>query len=749
MIETLNRKSIDFGAIRCDNPLPDMAAAFVPGLKRKGSEWSGCCPFHDEKTASFTIYSGAERFQCFGCGAQGDVIDFVAAIDGCSVTDAARKLAGQELRTLSAADRAANEAMRAEREAESAAAHKAGTAKALARWEAATPANDSNAYLERKKVKPHCARIEGGSLLLEINDSNGELQSVQTITPDGAKRFAKGAPTRGGRLLLGSGNAGLILCEGFATGASIHEATDRPVCIGFSSAGVKALAREFSAEGLEFVIAADRTGLDGIEKLSNEIGVSVFLPAEPHDDFNDLAVANGANAVRSILDGEPKSQSNFGVENDDGVNLNDFQAYMPAHSYIFAPTGEHWPASSVNARIKPIPLTNTAGLPMLDKKGERVEQKPNAWLDENRAVEQVTWIPGKPQVIADKIVSDGGWIDRLGCNVFNLYRPPQELNGDASLASPWIDHVRKVYPDDADHLICWFAHRVQRPDEKINHAIVLGGSQGVGKDTMIEPVKAAVGPWNVAEVSPQHLLGRFNGFVKSVIMRVSEARDLGDVDRFAFYDHMKTYTAAPPDVLRVDEKHLREYSVFNVTGTIITSNHKTDGIYLPSDDRRHYVAWSNCCREDFQDDYWRELYGWYENGGIGHVATYLRELDLSDFDPKAPPPKTSAFWEIVSSNQAPEDAELADALDSLCWPDALTIASISAAASQEFSEWLGDRRNSRRTPHRLEQCGYVPVRNDSAKDGHFKVNGKRCRIYARNNLSVRDQSIAAKRVCRR
>ncbi len=95
-----------------------------------------------------------------------------------------------------------------------------------------------------------------------------------------------------------------------------------------------------------------------------------------------------------------------------------------------------------------------------------------------------------------------------------------------------------------------------------------------------------------SEVSPQHLLGRFNGYLKSVILRVSEARDLGDVDRFAFYDHMKAYTAAPPDVLRVDEKHLREYSVPNVCGVIITSNHKSDGIYLPADDRRHFVAWS-------------------------------------------------------------------------------------------------------------------------------------------------------------
>ena len=84
-----------------------------------------------------------------------------------------------------------------------------------------------------------------------------------------------------------------------------------------------------------------------------------------------------------------------------------------------------------------------------------------------------------------------------------------------------------------------------------------------------------------------------------MILRVSEARDLGDVNRYEFYDHMKAYTAAPPDVLRVDEKNLREYSVFNCCGVIITTNHKTDGIYLPADDRRHFVAWCDLDKEDF------------------------------------------------------------------------------------------------------------------------------------------------------
>ena len=62
---------------------------------------------------------------------------------------------------------------------------------------------------------------------------------------------------------------------------------------------------------------------------------------------------------------------------------------------------------------------------------------------------------------------------------------------------------------------------------------MLGGAQGIGKDTILEPVKAGVGAWNWNDISPTQMLGRFNGWAKSVILRVNEARDLGDVDRFS------------------------------------------------------------------------------------------------------------------------------------------------------------------------------------------------------------------------
>jgi hypothetical protein len=455
---------------------------------------------------------------------------------------------------------------------------------------------------------------------------------------------------------------------------------------------------------------------------------------------NGYIADKGARAVAATLASGLKAGSAHPHADlpEQGVTFDDFVSYMPAHYYVFLPCKEPWPASSVNAKLGKVTVT--------DADGEPKDIPASAWLDVHRSVELMTWAPGEPPLIPDRLVVLGGWIERPGVSTLNLYRPPAIQPGNATCADPWLDHVHKVYPDDAAHIVRWLAHRVQYPGEKVNHLLVLGGVEGIGKDTMLEPIKHAVGPWNFHEISPHNLLGRFNGYLKSVILRISEARDSGELDRFALYDRLKVYAAAPPDVLRVDEKHLREYYIFNCCGLVITTNYRTDALYLPATDRRHYVAWSTLAKDDFVSDYWTTLWTWYRNGGFEHVAAYLAELDISRFDPKAPPPKTAAFWNIVDAGNQPEDAELADALDALKRPDKVTLAEIRQKADADFDEWLNDRRNRRVIPHRLERCGYVRLRNDDAGDGQWKVGGKRQAVYVRNELSTTERGRIAEKL---
>jgi hypothetical protein len=189
-----------------------------------------------------------------------------------------------------------------------------------------------------------------------------------------------------------------------------------------------------------------------------------------------------------------------------GVTIDDFVAYMPAHTYIFKPCREPWPPASIDARLPRMVVLDSKGRPK-QRNGKVVTIAASRWLDQNRAVEQMTWCPGLPTEIKDRLVVNAGWIEREGVTTFNLYREPRIKPGDAGKAGPWIDHVHSMYDDnDAHHIIQWLAHRVQRPHEKVNHALVLGGAMGIGKDSSLEPVRHAVGPWNFQDVSPTALL---------------------------------------------------------------------------------------------------------------------------------------------------------------------------------------------------------------------------------------------------
>jgi hypothetical protein len=437
------------------------------------------------------------------------------------------------------------------------------------------------------------------------------------------------------------------------------------------------------------------------------------------------------------------------------ITLNDLHAYLPHHSYIYTPTGDLWPAITVNSQLPSMPVFNKDGTRALGpetkdaKTGEVKPGKPlsisaSAWLDRHQAVAQMTWAPGLPMLIHDRLITEGGWFDQDGATCYNLYKPPTIKHGDAAKAERWVDHVKKVYPDDWKHIINWLAHRVQHPEIKINHCIVLGGNPGVGKDTLLAPAMEAVGPWNCAEVTPEMLFGRFNGFQKSVILRVSEARDMGEVNKFQLYERMKTMTAAPPDTLRVDEKNRKEHSIVNIVGPIITTNYKTDGIYLPADERRHYVCWSDLTKDGFEDGYFKKLWEWYQKeGGFENVTAYLATLDISGFDPKATPKKTPAFWAIVDANRPTEESEIMDALDMLNNPPAVTLNCLVTGAAEDLGKFLWERKNRKAVSHRILAAGYEVVRNDTAKDGLWVVKNARKTIYANKSLTVPERVKAA------
>ena len=89
---TSSKGTVDVPAVRAAHPLQEVVAAAGIELTPRGHGFIGCCPFHDDSTPSLSVGGVPDRFHCFGCGASGDVIDFVARLEGLGFREAVHRL---------------------------------------------------------------------------------------------------------------------------------------------------------------------------------------------------------------------------------------------------------------------------------------------------------------------------------------------------------------------------------------------------------------------------------------------------------------------------------------------------------------------------------------------------------------------------------------------------------------------------------------------------------------------------------
>lgn len=221
---------------------------------------------------------------------------------------------------LSGGERIMRVKARAEASANVAAQIEANQAKARARaeyiWNHAVPTGGTHPYLLKKQTKPYGAREYKGSLVLPMRDVDGVLHNLQFITASGEKFFLKGGHVVASSFCLGSLGQRVYVAEGFATGASIHQATGDAVLIAFNAGNLKPVAEAFRKKHpqVELVIAADddrwteeNTGLakgrEAARAVNGRIAVPSFLDISTRPtDFNDLFTLEGAETVKHQLE---------------------------------------------------------------------------------------------------------------------------------------------------------------------------------------------------------------------------------------------------------------------------------------------------------------------------------------------------------------------------------------------------------------------------------------------------------------
>jgi hypothetical protein len=174
-------------------------------------------------------------------------------------------------------------------------------------WSECTPANHEHPYLKRKGIDVHGARVTGdGRLVVPLYDHEGDISSLQYISADGKKLYHTGGATGSRFWLLGEVDRTLYIAEGFATAATIREATGQAVVIAYSASNlvpVTEIMRRKYGVTQDIVIVADNdasgVGLRYAEQASAKYGARIVVPPM-QGDANDYVQAG--NDLLTLLE---------------------------------------------------------------------------------------------------------------------------------------------------------------------------------------------------------------------------------------------------------------------------------------------------------------------------------------------------------------------------------------------------------------------------------------------------------------
>lgn len=289
---------IDFAKMKAEHRISSVIGITVE-LKKSGHEWIGRCPFHSERSPSFTVNDAKGFAHCFGCGWHGDVADFIVALDGIDLREAAARLAGGDIpsaRPLPVPSRSVDTV---------------GAAKAIWKDAVAIEGTPAAAYLFGRgitmKLPPSLRyarlRYPDGqvlpALVAAVISPARTLAGIQRIfvTPDGRKADVPNPKLSLGRIAgnairLGPPAAELIVCEGLEDALSLQQELGRVV---WAAAGASMLSSMQFPDAVRSVVIArdnDNAGEREAGKAATAfadrgLAVRIMTPPAGAKDYND------------------------------------------------------------------------------------------------------------------------------------------------------------------------------------------------------------------------------------------------------------------------------------------------------------------------------------------------------------------------------------------------------------------------------------------------------------------------------
>lgn len=495
------------------------------------------------------------------------------------------------------------------------------------------PDSGTSDYLRRKGVRAYGLRFSRGSVVVPLHDERGELVGLQFIDGEGSKKFLTGTAKRGAWHWVGDpGERGtLAIAEGYATAATVHEATGWPVAVAFDAGNLMPVAvavrRRFP--GRLLVLCADNdhatAGNPGVskatqacERVAGVLAVPQFGMADGRTDWNDLQAEQGVEAVRAQLRGavdahEASRQAVSSVTFDLELLLREF---IVIHGTTFVWDGRR-------GRLMPLASLRVSA-------GEALVKQ---WLAH----------PMRRMVDEEAVVFDPGDLDPRvpKINLFTGMELTPDPSGHCTLL---LQHLFKLCGERErlyDWVLKWIALPLQRLGTKMQTAIVMYGAEGTGKNLFWRAVLEIYGRWGVL-VGQAELESTFNGWESAKLFMVAD-----EVVPRNEMRHMKgrLKQLITSDRVMVNEKNMPLREERNCMNGVFLSN-ENQPLLLDRGDRRYCGI---RCDAVETADYFRAIGAELRAGGSEAFYHYLLNYDLEDFDEHTKPFETDERRELIDA----------------------------------------------------------------------------------------------------
>ena len=279
-------------------------------------------------------------------------------------------------------------------------------------------------------------------------------------------------------------------------------------------------------------------------------------------------------------------------------------------------------------------------------------------FDENRQSKGAPALVGITYAAGDTVLCH-----REGDVYGNRWRDARQIAGTGDV-TPWLDHCAALIPIEVEreHVFDVMAHKFQHPSVKINHAVLHGGDEGCGKDTLWAPLLWAVcGPTlrNRGILDNDTLGSQWGYQLESEIIILNELKEPDARERRALANKLKPIIAAPPEMLPINRKGLHPYQMVNRCFVLAFSNDPVP-ISLATQDRRWFCIWSAAPRMDAAAA--GRLWAWYRAGGFAAATGWLARRDVSRFNPAAAPAMTEFKLNLIEHGMSMAESYLVDML---------------------------------------------------------------------------------------